>query len=412
MTESEQIIKNESWGSNFALLRHPYTFSSEKLNKYHASGFETQILLKRTIVLRGADAAKIFYDNEKFQREGAMPRRLQKTLVGRGGVQGMDGVKHLKRKALFLSILSKEGIEPLVKDFDRTWGERIRNWSHQDEINLFDEVELLLASVVCNWAGIKLSGAEQGEMAKDLSRLIDGSGGLGYRYFQSRFARIKLETKIATLIEQERTKKGKTRRALSKIAFYEEDQLLSPRIAAVEVLNIIRPTVAIGRFIVFAALAIYKNPHVQKKLKDAQYRRWFVQEVRRFYPFFPFVVARVKRDFTWKDFEFKKGLQVLLDLYGTNHDPVLWQNPDQFNPERFRNWNGSPFDFIPQGGGDHLQHHRCAGEWLTIEIMDVAVRNLNQSMSYEVPEQDLSIDLTRAPTRPKSGFIMTKVKPH
>jgi hypothetical protein len=51
----------------------------------------------------------------------------------------------------------------------------------------------------------------------------------------------------------------------------------------------------------------------------------FVQEVRRFYPFFPFVAAVVKKDFTWKGFEFKEGTLTFLDLYGTNHDPEVWE---------------------------------------------------------------------------------------
>ncbi len=50
----------------------------------------------------------------------------------------------------------------------------------------------------------------------------------------------------------------------------------------------------------------------------------------------------------------------MLDIYGTNHDPKIWDNPDLFNPSRFKNWKGSPFNFIPQGGGDYWLGHRCA----------------------------------------------------
>lgn len=40
-----------------------------------------------------------------FVRQGAMPVAVQNTLVGRGGVQGLDDESHRNRKQLFLSIV-------------------------------------------------------------------------------------------------------------------------------------------------------------------------------------------------------------------------------------------------------------------------------------------------------------------
>ncbi len=81
-----------------------------------------------------------------------------------------------------------------------------------------------------------------------------------------------------------------------------------------------------------------------------------------------------------------------------------------FRPERFRRWGGSAFNFIPQGGGDHYNNHRCAGEWITIELMERAVHLLTESMHYEVPEQDLRIDLSRMPAIPESRFVIGDVR--
>ncbi|MGH3425274.1 MAG: cytochrome P450 [Nocardioidaceae bacterium] len=133
----------------------------------------------------------------------------------------------------------------------------------------------------------------------------------------------------------------------------------------------------------------------------------FVQEVRRFYPFFPFVAARPAREFDWGGEHFTTGQRVLLDLYGTNHDPRLWEAPGEFRPERFGDWDGGAFDFIPQGGGDHDLGHRCAGEWVTIELMKVAVTALTRGMSYAVPPQDLRVPMRHAPTAPRSRFVLS-----
>lgn len=75
-----------------------------------------------------------------------------------------------------------------------------------------------------------------------------------------------------------------------------------------------------------------------------------------------------------------------------------------------REWNGSAFNFIPQGAGDHDVTHRCAGEWITIELLKTAVRLLTTGTRYTVPEQDLSIDLGRIPAAPVSGFVIREMK--
>jgi fatty-acid peroxygenase len=166
-------------------------------------------------------------------------------------------------------------------------------------------------------------------------------------------------------------------------------------------------------FITHAAHALHEHPECRQRLQagEAGYADLFVQEVRRFYPFFPAVMARTRRGFEWKGYRFPEGARVMLDLHGTDHDPRSWNAPEEFRPERFRRWDGSPFDFIPQGGGDHHQGHRCAGEWITIELMKVAVDFLARRIAYDVPEQDLRIDRARLPALPRSRFVIGNVQP-
>ena len=68
------------------------------------------------------------------------------------------------------------------------------------------------------------------------------------------------------------------------------------------------------------------------------------------------------------------------------------------------------FAFVPQGGGDPAAGHRCAGERVAVELLKGAVRAL-ASLRYGVPDQDLRYPLTRIPTRPRSGFIITNIHP-
>src|SRR5699024_8412805 len=139
--------------------------------------------------------------------------------------------------------------------------------------------------------------------------------------------------------------------------------LLDTHTAAVEVINILRPTIAVSRYIIFAALAMHNYPKAKSVLliggEDEQTR--FMQEIRRFYPFFPFAGARARKNFKWKGYHSRAGQDAVLDLYGTNHDPKIWQKPETFNPDRFRDWDENKYNFIPQGGGNYNENHRCAG---------------------------------------------------
>jgi len=175
---------------------------------------------------------------------------------------------------------------------------------------------------------------------------------------------------------------------------------------------VLRPTEAVAQYVVFAALALHDHPEWRPALTAGgeEELEHFVQEVRRYYPFFPLVGGRVLTPFDWRGHHFAEGAWVLLDLYGTNHDARTWTDPEAFRPERFRGREPGAFDLIPQGGGDRHHGHRCAGEWITVELVKTAVRMLTAEMSYEVPRQDLRLPLSRMPAVPKSRFVIADVR--
>ncbi len=184
--------------------------------------------------------------------------------------------------------------------------------------------------------------------------------------------------------------------------------LLPVKVAGVELINVLRPTVAIAHFIAHAALALHRNPDWRDRLchaDDAELEA-FVQEVRRLAPFFPLIGGRAREPFSWRGHDFAKGDWFLLDIFGTNRDPAIWEAADEFRPARFVDRSIGQWEFIPQGGGPYVEGHRCPGEWITIAVMKQAVRFLARDLDYQVPDQDLSVDLGRMPAIPASGFVM------
>jgi fatty-acid peroxygenase len=409
--------QDSSPDATLALLRDGYDFIRNRCRELDTDVFRTRIGLEQTICMRGAEAARLFSDTERFQREGAAPSLARKTLFGEGGVQGLDGEPHRHRKAMFMSLMTPQSVERMAAIFTGHWRRYIDRWRGMDEVVLFDESSRVITEAICEWAGVPLPEQDVDRRTDEFLALIEGAASIGLRQWRGRRARSRSEDWLAGLVERVRegALDAPAGSALRVIAEYRglDGELLEPRIAAVELNNVLRPTVAVGRWIAFIGLALHEHPHHRERLRGAgdDDVEHFVQEVRRFYPFFPFVGALVRHDFEWNGYTFPEGTRVLLDLWGTDHHPEHWRDPDSFRPERFRDeWSGSAFDFIPQGGGDFHLNHRCPGEWMSIAIMKRAVRELVDGMEYDVPEQDLDVDMTDMPTLPESGFIMRNVR--
>jgi fatty-acid peroxygenase len=401
--------------STLALLRAPYDFISKSCRALGSDVFETRLMLRRTICMSGREAAQLFYDARHFQRRHAAPLRLQQSLLGTAGVQTVDDQVHAHRKQMFLTLMTPPRIAVLVALFRHEFMAAAQRWSNLQRIVLYDELHEILTRSVCNWAGVPLAPDEVAQRTRQLTVMFDHAGAVGPSHWRARQARNQAERWLAGLIRSLRAGEwnAASQTPIYHIAFHREldGQQLSPRVAAMELLNLLRPTVALSTYMVFVAHALHLHPRCKVLLTtDPRYAEWFVQEVRRLYPFFPAVPARVRHDFEWHGYHFPAHRRVMLDLHGVNHDARLWPQPEEFRPERFRDWNGDPFALIPQGGGDHVQGHRCAGEGVTLELMKAALDLLALQMSYQVPAQDLSIDTTRLPALPRSRFVISNVQ--
>ncbi len=401
--------------SSLSLLSEGYSFIPSRCQRLGSDIFQVRLLLQNTICMSGEEAAKMFYDEQLFERQHAAPRMLQKTLFGQGGVQGLDGEAHRHRKRLFMSLLTDDAVAELVRLSETHWQAAIETWQRSDRIVLMPEVQAILTRSVCEWAGVPLAEGEVLLRRDQLAAMIDGAGGIGARHLRARKARKEAENWMIGLIS--RVRAGELQvdetRALAVVARYLDlgGKALDERAAAVEMLNLLRPTVAVTRFIIYAALELLAHPEWQQRLqRDDAALEPFAQEVRRLHAFFPFTAARVRKDFEWRGYHFPKGTRVLLDLYGTNRDSRLWTEPEAFRPERFATWDGSAFNFITQGGGDAATGHRCPGEPLAISLLMSALRMLTRRMTYAVPAQDLRMDASRMPAQPESLLIIEDVR--
>ena len=397
--------------STFAFFREGYGFIGKHCRELRADAFRTRLVLRPVTCLMGEDAARLFYDGVHFDRRGAMPPTTLRLLQDKGSVQQLERDRHHLRKALFLDLLTGAEVERIVALFEERWRAEVPVWRRQGRIALHAAMMRLLCDVVCGWAGVPVPGKALQRRTQEMAAMIGAAGSIGPSVLRALMLRRRAERWARAAVQASR-QRGGDNTPVDRIAQFRDadGRLLDPDSAAVELLNLVRPTVAVARFITFAACALHTYPETAFWLDEdaGTCLPFFVDEVRRFYPFFPVIGGRVRQDFVWQEHAFNHGDWVLLGLHATNHDPRLWDDPERFRPDRFAGRETTGNALAPQGAGDHAVDHRCPGEWFTRALIGKAVMLLGR-LDYRVPKQDLTIPQNRFPTLPRSGFVLEVV---
>ena len=223
---------------------------------------------------------------------------------------------------------------------------------------VYEEVNEILSRAVCEWAGVPLAEPDVQRRTAELMAMFHRNSSPAH--FWSRLARRRSERWIENLIEDIRAV-ASSRPMRARPSWLQDrhrnpkGDLLDRHTAAVgELINVLRPTVAVSVYITFAALALHRYPKCVQQLAVGEdgYADLFAEEAEAVLPLLPLVIARVRRHFRVEGISLPQGATSVLDPDGTTmtHEPGMSRR--HFQPERFRNWDSSPFNFIPQGGED------------------------------------------------------------
>jgi fatty-acid peroxygenase len=404
--------------ATLALLREGYTFLPDRFRRLRTNIFRTRLMLRDTLCLCGPGAARLFYGGDGLTRIGAMPQTVLRLLQDKESVQQLDGANHRHRKAMFIRLLMRDdqSLARLVFLFRRHFLARLSEWQTLSHVVLSREIDGILAATAIEWTGMPVGTLDPARDGATLAGMVHGAGRFGPKTWLALARRNRLERQLRTVIEDIREGRIPVAEGsvIDAIAAHRDrnGELLSPRAASVELLNILRPIVAIGRFVVFAAVALHAHDDWRRLISSGEEALLpdFAEEIRRISPFFPFVGAVARADLDFEGHRIRKGQWLLLDLYGTTHDETLFPEPDRFKPHRQLSWRDRNDAFIPQGAGDVATTHRCPGERVTVELLMEAIRILTRDMTYDVETQDLDVALNRVPAVPASGFVISGVR--
>ena len=142
-----------------------------------------------------------------------------------------------------------------------------------------------------------------------------------------------------------------------------------------------------------------------ESLMTAEYSQMILSETMRLYP--PaWILDRVAHeDDQIKNVKIGKNDLVGIYVYGTHRHPSIWENPDQFKPDRFKKENYlnlHSYAFHPFGGGPRL----CIGNHFATMEMQMSIFSLMDRFTWRVaPNQNIEIQ-PLITLRPKNGIKM------
>ncbi|MDX2376715.1 cytochrome P450 [Microbacterium sp. LRZ72] len=385
--------------STLAFLAEGYAFGHRRFERVDADAFRTRLKGRPVTMIRGLDAARFFYEGDRFTRVDAMPTSVLHSLQDERSVQTLSGAAHRLRKTSFEHLLLTEKALPLTSTFERRWTQAVRAWPRDEAVDVKREAERALTASALEWAGCSETDTEA--RTHEITAMIEGAGSFGPRNAHGRLLRRRTERWARDEIRRARANEDGSS-PLHAVAHWTDEQgrPLPEAVAGVELLNLIRPVTAVARFIAFAALALHRHPQWRERMRmDPHALEAFCAEVRRTTPFFPVIGGRALFDTSWRGLDIVKGEWVVLDLFATNRHPDEWEHAWEFRPERFLAAPSTAAHIVAQGAGTMATGHRCPGEPATESLLAVGVHGMT-SVAWRADDHDVRVDLRRLPALP------------
>ncbi|XP_010494965.1 PREDICTED: cytochrome P450 71B28-like [Camelina sativa] len=161
--------------------------------------------------------------------------------------------------------------------------------------------------------------------------------------------------------------------------------------------------------LVWAMTELIRNPRVMKKVQDEirttlgdkkeriteedlsqlDYFKLMVKEIYRLHPAAPLLLPReALSHIKIQGYDIPPKTHIIINAYAIARDPKLWENPDEFNPDRFLNcsidYRGLNFELIPFGSGRRM----CPGMTMGNTLVELGLLNLLYFFDWGLLEKE------------------------
>ncbi|KAK2975513.1 hypothetical protein RJ640_009142, partial [Escallonia rubra] len=114
-------------------------------------------------------------------------------------------------------------------------------------------------------------------------------------------------------------------------------------------------------------------------------------------------------------YDIRKGTRVFINTWSTGRDPILWDTPEKFQPERFLGKEievkGQNFELLPFGSGRRM----CSGYSLALKMMKSSLANMLHGFNWKLPDdmkmEDLNMEEIYGLTTPRKFPLVALAEP-
>ncbi len=142
--------------------------------------------------------------------------------------------------------------------------------------------------------------------------------------------------------------------------------------------------------VAWAIERLVRHPDKLRKLiaeidagESEEYQQAVVNETMRVRPVVPMVVRILKEPMRVGEHELPKGTRVAPSIWLTNRDKKVYEDPEEFRPERFIESQPETFSWIPFGGGIR----RCIGASFATLEMKLIMRTILEELQPKLPPE-------------------------
>ncbi|XP_023768148.1 cytochrome P450 Tp4149 [Lactuca sativa] len=180
--------------------------------------------------------------------------------------------------------------------------------------------------------------------------------------------------------------------------------------------------------LVWVLSELIRNPRVMKKLQQEvtkvaqgrsmlfeedfekmEYLKAVIKESYRLHPPAPFLLPRESvEDVKMMGYDIPAGTRVFVNVWAIGRDPTVWENFEEFKPERFMDssvdFRGHHFELIPFGAG----RRGCPAIHFSVTILELVLTNLIYKFDFRLPDGEKIEDMDMSE---RNGLTVHKKAP-